>query len=682
MSMEKIASGVWKIRLGKPEKMTPVKLRETAIRGDALSRMPRPGAAPYRETSFTTSLSARGFLIELPLGEDEQIFGFGLQMKSVNQRGLKKVVRVNSDPVADTGDSHAPVPFYVSTRGYGVLVDTARYAAFYCGSHRKVRGSPGKPRSPGMMIEIPNARGADVYLFAGPTLRDAVQRYNLFSGGGVLPPMWSLGVWYRTSMYADEQLVRAHVAYFREQRIPCDVFGWEPTWQTRSYSCSYRWDTAKFPDRDRLLSDIAAAGYKTNLWEHAFTHPEAPFYNAMKPLAGDCEVWNGLVPDFSLPKARSLFAGWHGRELVDKGIMGFKLDECDSSDFKTPPWSFPDHTRFPSGMDGEQMHSMFGVLYQRTMAALFRQRNLRTLGQARSSHALAAPLPYVLYSDLYDHGDYLRALVNAGFSGLLWSPEIRGASSLEDLLRRMQSVVLSPHALVNGFEIRNPPWLQFDVAKNNRDELLPDRREAEDAVRRWFELRMSLLPYLYSNLARYWSDGLPLTRALALEWPGDEKTWKIGDQWLLGDALLAAPVIWPARKRTVYLPQSGMDGHPASGWFDFWTHEWIPGGTTLEVEVPVDRVPLYVRENTILPLARPVQHVQRDTVFEITAHAFGSSPAPFVLFEDDGWTYDFESGAYTLVHLSWSGGRGEVTRENAGFPGERYRIVGWESIQR
>ena len=126
--------GIFQLTFGKPEKLTPVMLRQTKPAAKELATLPAISAAPFALSSIRTVLSARGFRIELPLDADEQIYGLGLQLLSFNQRGLKKTLRVNSDPVVDLGDSHAPVPFYVSTKGYGVLIDTARYASFYCGS--------------------------------------------------------------------------------------------------------------------------------------------------------------------------------------------------------------------------------------------------------------------------------------------------------------------------------------------------------------------------------------------------------------------------------------------------------------------------------------------------------------------------------------------------------------------
>ena len=131
--MQQIHPGVWKIRFGTPEKVTPVKLRHRKAANKALTQM-GDVPCPFAEGAITAKKTARGMVLRVPLEAEEQFYGLGLQLLSHAQRGLKKTLRVNSDPIVDMGDSHAPVPFYVSTAGYGVLVDTARYATFYMGS--------------------------------------------------------------------------------------------------------------------------------------------------------------------------------------------------------------------------------------------------------------------------------------------------------------------------------------------------------------------------------------------------------------------------------------------------------------------------------------------------------------------------------------------------------------------
>ena len=149
-------------------------------------------------------------------------------------------------------------------------------------------------------------------------------------------------------------------------------------------------------------------------------------------------------------------------------------------------------------MDGEQMHMAIGTLYQNLIYRIYQQENRRTYSQVRSSGALAASLPFVLYSDLYDHKQFIRGVVNAGFSGLLWCPEVRDCANGDDLLRRLQTVVFSGHALINSWRIPSPPWKQTDIEKNLAGEPMDTAEYYTAECRKLFELRMRLLPYLYS----------------------------------------------------------------------------------------------------------------------------------------------------------------------------------------
>ena len=149
------------------------------------------------------------------------------------------------------------------------------------------------------------------------------------------------------------------------------------------------------------------------------------------------------------------------------------------------------------------MHFLFGLGYQRTLWKQFEQRKRPTYGLVRSSGALASPYPFVLYSDLYDHRQFVRALVNSGFSGLLWCPEVRDAKSEEDLIRRLQTVVFSPLAMINGWYIPNPPWKQLDRKKNNANGLTPNWEKLESRCQEIIGWRMQLIPYLRAAFARY-----------------------------------------------------------------------------------------------------------------------------------------------------------------------------------
>ena len=261
------------------------------------------------------------------------------------------------------------------------------------------------------------------------------------------------------------------------------MFGLEPGWHSHAYSCSFVW-SKQYPDPERLLRETQQQGYKLNLWEHAFTHPSSPLYKPLLPWSGDYKVWGGLVPDFATPEGRRIFADYHARTLVAKGVSGFKLDECDHQPLSAVPWSFPEQSVFPSGLDGEQMHLLIGPLYQRAMAAMYRDRNQRTLGLVRASGALAAPLPFGLYSDAYDHRDYVRAIATSGFGGILWCPEVRDMGSLEELYRRLQTSVFSAVTQVDCWYLKNPVWKQINKDLNNSGKFMDQWEQTEAACRK------------------------------------------------------------------------------------------------------------------------------------------------------------------------------------------------------
>jgi alpha-D-xyloside xylohydrolase len=609
--------------------------------------------------------------LQLPLRPNELIYGLGLQFLSFDQRGKKKVVRVNADPRFDTGDSHAPVPFYVTTEGLGVLVDTARYATFYFGDARPkpqqststVANANPDPNythnlqdadSGRITVEVPHASGADVYLFAGPTMLDAVKRYNVFSGGGHVPPEWGLGFWYRPESRATQQSALALATEFRDRKIPCDVIGLEAGWQTHAYSCTFVWDENRFPDPVQFIRSAQEMRYKINLWEHAFTHPASPLFPEILPVSGDYGVWGGLVPDFAGEKARDAFGAYHGKTLIDQGISGFKLDECDNSDY-TGGWSFPEVSRFPSGVDGEQMHNVFGLRYQKTLWDEFRKRQQSTYCLVRSSGALAAPYPFVLYSDLYNHRDFIRALVNSGFSGLLWCPEVRDAVSKEDLIRRLQSVVFSPLAMVNGWYIKSPPWRQLNRKLNNAGEAMEGWEDLEARCREIIGWRMSMIPYLSAAFQRYATDGTPPFRALMLDTPSDLTLAKVDDQYMVGDRMMVAPMFAGEPQRKIVIPSSG-------NWHDFWTGASVNAGSVVTVDASANNIPVYVKAGSIVPWADVGLHADTEQSKRVTARVYGDGSLPFELQGEKA------------PKLSWTAGRGSVSGSTP------YAVYAWSHI--
>lgn len=298
----------------------------------ALETMPYKKAMPVDQSKISFRRSDRGCSVLLPMKSGESIYGLGLSTKLFDltqgkngQSGRHVFLKPTDAPENELGESHAPAPFYVSSKGYGVFIDTARFASFYTGDDSPARDAietddggvktstadlyRARPRGvKTMLVDVPVAKGLDIYLFAGPTMLDAVKRYNLFSGGGVVPPLWGLGVQYRgyAKLGADETLALA--TRLRADHFPCDVWGIEPGWQSKVYSCSFVWNSNNFPDPDGFLQKMRGLNYHMNFWEHAFTHPFSPIYNELKPWAGNYFVWNGLVPDFASPRDAKYFS--------------------------------------------------------------------------------------------------------------------------------------------------------------------------------------------------------------------------------------------------------------------------------------------------------------------------------------------------------------------------------------
>ncbi len=689
---ERLEAGVYLIRYGEEDLHTPMKYKEPAL-SEALEKIP-PAESPFDPKDIQIRINDRGCIVELPLDKDENIYGFGLQMSSFRQNNLKRRPLVNDHPLKDLGYTHAPQPYYISTKGYCVLINTARYTTFYIGTNRKnaaydlsqedqkvkfstdeLYRSLGNDENSDLKIhvDIPGAKGISVLVFSGPDMLSALRRYNLFSGGGAIPAIWGLGVKYRLKADSKQSDVERISEYFRSKDIPCDVIGLEPKWQTRAYSCSFVWNKENFPSPNAMIKSCGEKGFKINLWEHAFTHPASPMYEEMKKLSGDYLVWNGLVPDFADERARKIFADYHYENFLKEGIAAFKLDECDNSNITRGDlnWSFPEMTQFPSGIDGEKMHQLLGTLYQKTILDIYKSNNQRTYIDVRASGAFASPYPAAIYSDTYDSLQYIQMINNSSLSGLLWSPEVRESKTRNEFFRRVQIAILSAQTIFNSWYLKNPPWLQFDKLKNNTDMLLPDAKKNEEVIRKLLNFRMSLVPYLYTQFARYQKDGIPPFKPLILSFPNDSAVVNLYDQFLIGDDVLACPVLGESDERMVYLPEGN--------WYNFNTNEKLAGGRHYKLSFRIDEIPILIREGCILPLAHPVESISPETVFDITCKTYGTNPKPFVLFEDDGISYDYEKGILNYITVSWKKTKGKIERKGA-YKGLRYNVIAWERI--
>jgi alpha-D-xyloside xylohydrolase len=708
--IESVAPGVWRLQFGVPDPMTPSKISPGSPQLDALKKLRSVTSPPIDLEKIRCRITENRVVLEIPLARDEESFyGFGMDPVSFRQNGLRKRPRVCTDNDTQEGakdgpgSSHAPVPGYFSTAGYGVLVDTARIAEFHMARLRQagelIAGAEvasneasgltleelydRKAQGKEVYVDVPGARGIELFVFAGPDISTAVQRYNLYSGGGAVPPLWGLGVKYRTFVDGDEELVTVVRDGLREHGIPCDMLGLEPGWQTRAYPCSYAWNKTRFQNPERFLEETRNMGFKVNLWMHPYVHPESPLFASLAKNPPDLLSMGGIIYDPLYPPAEKAFSDYFANELIAKGIDGFKIDEVDQPPLRnTNPFAFPNLTEFPSGTDGEQMSQLYGSLLQVNLARLFRDQNRRTFSDVRASGPFMASMPFSLYSDTEDLRDYVRQVCNASFSGILWSPETRNAPNIDRFQRRLSVSTFSNQCLWNPWFNRLPLWKNHRVGYGNWGPTPLPAEEQEQAIKslRYFgELRMSFIPYLYSAYRNYRETGKPPVRALVLDFPEDPNVLRIDDQYLFGDSILVAPYFFEQDSmRRVYLPK-GTD------WRNFWTGELYEGGQTIISNIVqvegILRPALFVRDQAIIPIAKSLPYVGSDSVFDIECHVYGDKPKPFVLFEDDGVSFDFEKGTENLITVSLSQEAKPAikTARSGNFQGERYRVS--ESFQ-
>ena len=656
---EPVAAGVWRGVVGTPEAYSLLSVAGCTPLEEGLARLPE-AQLPEWASEVVGEVSDGKTSLRLPLQRREQLYGFGLNFQTVHQRGKILQLHVDHYGGRDNGRTHAPVPFYVSSRGYGVLINSARYLTVYAGSGSR-KDSPeapeprdrntdknwsARPYSDAVSVLVP-AGGVEIYLFAGPTPMDAVRRYNLFCGGGNLPPRWGLGFTQRTQKLYTADDVLAEAAAFEERGYPLDFIGLEPGWQSRAYPCTFEWDGGRYPDPTAFVAEMRTRGVRINLWTNPYISPESKLYAAMYPHSGSHTVWCGIVPDLADPEGRRLWMEKLEQEHVDIGVSGFKIDEVDGYDH----YLWPDVATFPSGVPSEQLRQTYGVWVQRTTAEIYHRHNRRTFGLVRASNAGANALPYVLYNDYYSHPDFITALINSGFCGVLWTPEVRGSKTAEEWLRRFQTVVFSPMAMINAWSSGTKPWSFPEVA---------------ESVKEYALLRMRMMPYWYTEFARYHFDGIPPFRAMNLE-PGfnpegaatqeltessleenpylEAVTREVKDQYMAGEYLLVAPLFAGQTSRRVVLPRGD--------WYDFYTGEYVGNGETIEVTPGLERIPVYVKDGAILPMtAAPLLHAPAagETV-DLEIRHYGRAEGCYRLYDDDGETFDYEHGACSWREL-------------------------------
>ena len=561
----------------------------------------------------------------------------------------------NYNGAGDNGRNHAPVPFFVSSRGYGALINVARYVDVWCGSSiRKDSKNPpverdrntdrkwtASPYSDNLEFLIP-AEGVEIILFAGPSMMNVVQRFNLFNGGGVLPPKWGLGFWHRVPTKFNADQVREEVAEFEKRDFPLSVIGLEPGWQSKAYPCTYEWDPIRFPEPKAFVDDLNKKHIKTNVWINPYISSKGELYKKIEPYTASHTVWCGLVPDYSMPEAKQIMKDHFTKHQVNLGVSGYKMDENDGWD----GWLWPDVAKFPSHHTAEQMRQVYGLLMQNFTNQIYKERNQRTYGLVRASNAGASSLPYVIYNDYYNHRDFITALINSSFIGILWTPEVRKSATAEEWLRRMQTVCFSPLAMLNAWADGTKPWSFPEVTKQVNDVA---------------KLRMQMIPYLYTAFADYAFYGIPPTRAMNLidgyraetkviagKLDGTDNPYAVAtrkevkDQYMVGDNLLIAPLFTGETERTVILPKGK--------WYDFYTGKLVGESEIITIKPGLDKIPVFVKDGGIVPMGPAITKIDGKK-YPLEIRHYGEKPGIFNLYDDDGETFDYEKGEFVRIAL-------------------------------
>ena len=547
-------------------------------------------------TGFSRDAQGRvAFHETLRLEPDEHLYGLGEQYGPLDKRG-QRIVSWNRDVYGLTGSAkcYFNVPFFLSSSGYGVFLNHSSPITYELGWPAAETGA--------FRAEDPYL---DYFLIYGAQPKDILARYHQLTGRAPLPPLWSFGVWMSRCIYYTRAEVEEVITRLRELEIPFDVVTLDSAWlkERRRFGtpgCDFAWNHDDFPNPVAMIKEWGERGVKVCLWENPYIWKGTPLYEEGERRGYLVRMPDGTaaqvadnpgtgLPDLTNPRAYRWWQAQH-RRLLRMGVATFKTDYAES---------VPEDAVFANGQSGHEMHNVFPLLYNQASYEATAQERGESVVWARSGYAGSQryPLPWMGDSPVSFAGmaAALRGGLSLSLSGIpfwshdiggFWSPAGPGALTPTLYIRWAQFGLLSSHARFHGVGPREP-WAYGE--------------EAVAIVREFARLRYRLLPYLWA-LAREASEaGAPVVRPMCLEFPDDPVAPGLDRQYMLGPSLLVAPVFNEEGRCRVYLP--------AGRWYDFWTNELSAGPAHLDLEVPLERIPLFVREDSILPLAPAMDYV-------------------------------------------------------------------------
>jgi alpha-D-xyloside xylohydrolase len=544
---------------------------------------------------------------QLDLGVGEAVYGLGERFGPVVKNG-QSVDIWNEDGGTSSEQAYKNVPFYLTNRGYGVLVDNPGRVSFEVGSEVVSR----------TQFSVPGQTLSYLVIY-GPTPKDVLRRYTALTGRPALPPAWSFGLWLTTSFTTsyDEATVTSFVDGMAERDLPLSVFHFDTFWMREFSWCDFEWDSRVFPDPPGMLKRLQDRGLRTCVWINPYIAQRSPLFaegmaNGFLVRKPDGDVWQwdrwqagmGLV-DFTNPAACAWFAS-KLKALLDMGVDAFKSDFGER---------VPLEVAWHDGSDPERMHNYYTQLYNKTVFDLLvaERGETEAVLYARSATVGGQQFPVHWGGDssatFESMAETLRGGLSLASSGFgFWSHDIGGFEGLPDpavFKRWVAFGLLSSHSRLHGNHSYRVPWL-FD-------------EESVTVLRAFTHLKHRLMPYLFAAATQAHASGVPVLRPMILEFPDDPACVHLDRQYLLGDSLLVAPVFSAAGETTYYVP--------AGRWtrlgVDLSAGEVVEGPAWVQETHGFDSVPLLVRPGAVLAVGSRTDKPDYDYADGVTLHVYG-----------------------------------------------------------
>ncbi len=518
----------------------------------------------------------------LGLSVGELVYGLGERFTSFVKNG-QNVEIWNEDGGTNTQLSYKNIPFYLTNKGYGVLVNHPENVSFEVASEFVTKVN--------FTVE---GNELDYFLINGPTMKEVVKRYTDLTGKPALPPTWTFGLWLSTSFTTnyDEQTVMSFVDGMLDRGIPLRVFHFDCYWMKEFHWSSFIWDDRVFPDPVGMLKRIKAKGLNICVWINPYIGQESPLFREgcekgyfVKRKNGDPWQWDmwqaGMaLVDFTNPAACKWFQD-KLEALLDMGVDCFKTDFGER---------IPTDVVWHDGSDPQKMHNYYTYLYNKCVFELLQKKrgNDDAVLFARSATVGGQKFPVHWGGDCWSDYESMEESLRGGLSLLMsgfgfWSHDIGGfeATSTPDVYKRWAAFgLLSSHSRLHGSSSYRVPWVYDE--------------EAVDVVRHFTKLKARLMPYLYKTAVQAATEGIPTMRSMVMEFTDDKNTHYLDKQYMLGDNLMVAPIFNPDSIGEFYLPKGR--------WTNFLTGEIKEGGNWYKEKFDYLSIPLFVRENSIVCL--------------------------------------------------------------------------------